>query len=912
LLRPIRLFLAGLSLFAIAAGAGVLVASHWGPERTRAVLEMSLSDALGRPVAVGHARIYFDGGPLAWMRGVLLDAGGIETGAAGDDGEPELVVERLQAELDPMALLSGRVEVRQIALDGLRARLRGLGGGAPDEITIPPPAEGAEPGVGWLPSLAEAAEELLSGAGGANDVSIARSELRVIGPALAEGEAPWEIVLHDVSGEARLRPSGHRASVSLTGRLADAGKGAPVALEVEREAGGALRIAARVSELALDYAEPALAALLPAADLDGVSALRLEAEMRQPNVWRISARARATECEGTLPRMGDGHAVPVAVDAVEAGVDVELDPEELRIVRAFVGADGSEIELAGEIERPLRWSSATVGHFGLDRYDLAQRDALIAFLPPGQIRKLRAALEPLRSGRVEDLRVEGRATLRDWLRAFDDDQQGLVPESVTARARFKGFAVNAGEGETITDLSGEVRWSGDRLELRGVHGRRAGHRLPILDASLDGVSNLSANADVPEIPDADDAPVMLGLGPMYDIVVDPDRPPGEMPEALLLDLDRVVPPTLVWPLRHLFARALPSAEGIRVLVEHAVWGQVPVRAEGIWSMQPDGDRRVERVVVRIEAKPPLAGLEPLDVKDPIWASGRWHLDAHNLGQWRVLGSQGAFEAEGQDVRLTEYDLDLGIAGHVIGEGSVDFSDGVELPYRTTLRMVDAQAQGVVDKIGFEPDEATGTVEMEGTLHGELRPGRRVLAGMEGRIHLVARDGAILRRLPAMLAVAKVTETFNPFGSRDEMRYSEIDGSLRLDRGTVHAEELRISGSDLCLLATGEVDALDPEHPVEAVVGVFFFKAIDRVIGVVPVLSDLILGEDESLMGAYVQLTGPWEHPDADLVPLKTVASGPASFAIEGVPRFVKRAITAIQSAFSQPSVSAPPSDGEDS
>jgi hypothetical protein len=574
-----------------------------------------------------------------------------------------------------------------------------------------------------------------------------------------------------------------------------------------------------------------------------------------------------------------------------------------------VGAEDTEVSLEAEIARPLRRSSPTLGRFGLDHYDLSGRDDLIAFLPPRQIATLQSALEPLRSGRVENVQVEGRATLGEWLVGFDDDVNGLLPETVTARAHFAGFALRGDESEVVTDLSGEVRWSGDRLELHGVRGRRAGHWMPVLDASLSGVSHLAANAGLPEVPEADDAPLMLGLGPMYDIVVDPNRPPGEMPKALLLSLDHVVHPTLLWPLRNLFVRANPSADGIRMLVEHAVWGRVPVRAEGIWTMQQTGQRRVERVALRLEAKPPISGMEPLDLAQPVWASGRWHLEAHNLGDWRVLTSTGAFEAEGQDVRLTSYDLDLGIAGHALGEATVDFSDEVELPYRTTVRMVDAQARGVVDKIGFEPDEATGTVNMQGTLHGELRPGRRVMAGMEGTLEVQARDGEILRRLPALLAVAKATDTFNPFGSRDEMSYSAIDAKLRLERGTVHAEELRITGRDLRLLATGRVDAVDPAHPVEAVVGIFFFKALDRMIGVVPLLSDLILGEDDSLMGAYVQLTGPWKSPESALVPLKTVASGPASFAIEGVPRFVKRAITAIQSAFSRPQVASPPPDG---
>jgi hypothetical protein len=532
--------------------------------------------------------------------------------------------------------------------------------------------------------------------------------------------------------------------------------------------------------------------------------------------------------------------------------------------------------------------------------------------------RIQTALLTLRSGRIEDARVAGKARLRDWLRAFDSNQQGLLPESVEARARFQGFAVHAGEDETIGDLSGRVVWRGDRIELQGVHGRRAGHPLPVLDASLEGMSNLAANADLPEIPDDDGAPLMLGLRPMYDIVVDPTKPPGEMPRELMLALDYVNHPTLVWPLRNLFARANPGEDGIRLLLEHGVWGKVPIRAEGIWTMQRDaGQRRVERVAVRIEAKPPLEDLEPLDRDDPVWARGRWDLDAHNLGDWRVLTSSGAFRASGQLVRLVSYDLGLGIAGRALGEGTIDFSKPDELPYWTTVRVVDAKAPGIVDKIGFEPHEATGDVVLDGQFHGELRPGRRVLAGMEGRLQVSARDGAILKRLPVLLAMAKATDTFNPFGSRNEMRYSEIDASLRLERGMVYAEELRINGSDLRLLATGHVDALDPRHPVQAVVGIFFFKALDRVIGVVPVLSDLILGEDHNLMGAYVEVTGAWADPEASLVPLKTVASGPASFAMEGVPRFVRKAIIAIQAALERPTpdVAAPPPpppQGEDS
>lgn len=916
MVRPIRIAAVALVVFLVAAGAGVLVASHWGPERTRALLETTLSERLGAPVTVRESRLYFGGGALSWMSGILLDAEGIETHPEDDDA-PRLVIGQLQADLDPLALLTGRVRVRSLALDQVRATLGWSG--LPDVSAPPPDAEGAapaeEPIVGWLEAIAERADQALSGPLSEQDVTLDRSVVEWNGPPLSPDGPPLTFTLTDLGGALRARGAG-AGQLALTGRIVEAGEDARLTLDLTRDRRGALQAELVMDRLALAWTASLLAGVIPQADIGGSGTFQLSAKRPQEGVFEVSARLDAADLSGSLPRMGDGRPVPIAFANARAGISLDVDPERVNVSRAFAAAEDTEITATAEIARPVGETAHTIGSIHLDHYDLSKRAHLIALLPPRQIAIVEGALEPLRSGRLEDLRISGQARLGEWTRAFDDETRGLLPETVEARTRFTGFAVRAGDAASITDLSGTAVWSGDRIQLQRVRGRRAGHWMPVLDATLDGVSQLAANAEAREVPDAHESPLMLGLGPMYDIVVDPNKPRGEMPGALLLDLDYVVHPTLVWPLRNLFVRANPGEDGIRLLLEHAVWGRVPIRAEGVWTMEPEGQRRVERVVVKISLKEAIQGLQPLDLSDPIWARGRWHLDAHNLGDWRVHKSTGAFHAQGQNVRLVTYDMDLGIAGRALGEGTIDFSDSEELPYWTTVRVVDGKAPGIVDKIGFEPHEATGDVALDGEFHGELRPGRRVMAGMEGTLQVTARDGSILRKLPVILAIAKATDTFNPFGKRDEMKFSEIDATLDIDRGQVHARELRINGSDLRLLATGTVDAVDPEHPVEAVVGIFFFKALDRVIGVVPVLSDLILGEDENLMGAYVELSGAWAHPNASLVPLKTLATGPASLAVEGVPRFVRRAISAIQSAFERPGpdVAAPPPTprGEDS
>ena len=63
---------------------------------------------------------------------------------------------------------------------------------------------------------------------------------------------------------------------------------------------------------------------------------------------------------------------------------------------------------------------------------------------------------------------------------------------------------------------------------------------------------------------------------------------------------------------------------------------------------------------------------------------------------------------------------------------------------------------------------------------------------------------------------------------------------------------------------------------------------------------LLLGEDQSLVSAYFTLSGPWQQPEARLIPMKSIASGPAIFVLEGLPAFVKGSLARIQAVLPWP------------
>jgi hypothetical protein len=79
------------------------------------------------------------------------------------------------------------------------------------------------------------------------------------------------------------------------------------------------------------------------------------------------------------------------------------------------------------------------------------------------------------------------------------------------------------------------------------------------------------------------------------------------------------------------------------------------------------------------------------------------------------------------------------------------------------------------------------------------------------------------------------------------------------------------------------------------VALFFFRNLDSLISKVPLLNRVLLGEDKNLINAYFALSGPFGGPEARLIPVKTLSSGPASFMLEGFPAFVRGGLSRLRS-----------------
>ena len=161
-------------------------------------------------------------------------------------------------------------------------------------------------------------------------------------------------------------------------------------------------------------------------------------------------------------------------------------------------------------------------------------------------------------------------------------------------------------------------------------------------------------------------------------------------------------------------------------------------------------------------------------------------------------------------------------------------------------------------------------------------GHNLLADSSGPATLRLRDGEILKRMNVLFSIAQASDTLNPFRSRETIPYERIDAPLQIAGGFASTDALSLQGPALRLVGTGRVNVVESPHEVEAVIGIFYFRALDRVIGVFPILNRMLLGPDDNLVSTYFAVSGPWGDPRASIIPSKSIASGPGSFVLEGI------------------------------
>jgi hypothetical protein len=875
--RPVRrsLLLLLVSLLLLAGlAAGGLALSHWlTPERLREEAERRLTELTGQPVHIARVE-------LALGVGIQLRGEGLELFPLPDG--PGLRVERIGVGIEPLALLAGRFRLRRMHLEGAELRIVQAPDGrfhAPFGFLDHEPGGEAESEALLRPLIVfeTAMRFLLERPYLADSLWVERSRVRL---ELGAGAKPQVFSLAIRDGQLLHRPLRGDAVLSMQGRLAD-GLG-DVRWTGTRDRGGELEVSLGFQDLDLAALQRYVRGLT---GLAGKARGTLALSSPEPGSGHLGLDLHFDGLEARLPE--DSAWGPLRADQLEADAALEISPQQLKVESARVRSGDLQLELAGSLQRPLQPASTAGLELTFRDIDVARVRALLDWLPHSEADRFETFVAPVVSGRLQRFTARGAAQLADW-EEFFAGRRPIVAMGIGAEAEVADVVLQVGAEDRIENLGGRISWNADRVEVAGARASLNGEPLPGLDLVFDGVSNLLQVP--PERRRLESGALPLpGVQTLWQVLRgrEEEADAAAAPLALDLEIDRLHHPVFLWPLEHLRVDVRSQEGGLQLGLRQGSWAGVPIQGEVDWLFEPELHARVA-----LRASPPPPDAAP-PLTGPGWASGRFRMGAVDQPGWQQKQASGAFRASAGMLHLDDVSVALEPAGRLQGSASLDLSQRDAVPFTLSAELSGGDVASLVARFAPEAKVASGRLDAWGSFSGTLRPDTSPLADLDGLLEIAAADGEIHRSLPPIVSIALASESLNPFADRESIRYRSAGALLQFRDGKLSTDEFSIDGPDLRMVASGSVGLLKDSHEIRAEVALFLFRQLDRAVGSIPLVNLLLLGPDQNLLAAYFKLSGPWNEPKSRLVPLKSLATGPASLVMEGVPSIVQRGLRAI-------------------
>lgn len=892
--RAILIFLLGVCVFGLAAVGGFYAASRMAPERLRAEAELRLSALLEAPVRLGEVRVNLTD-DLPWLQ---LEARSLRADPL--PGGVALAVETLSGRVDPILLVLGRLELRGLRASGVELSLPEPRG----EAATDGAGETADPASRVIAALSLAEERLR-----AKPCPIPPLEGERLSVTLTSAAAPPRRVLEIDHVAFRCGLLKHEGTWQAAGRARLAGSAvAPFTLALAVADGGV------DATLGVENASvgAALEALRQPRELEG--SLRGELSWRArpgaPHALRLALTGRGLRGELGAARDPE-RALRLDLREPKLALGLEASASELRTTELAL-SDGA-IALGGSLAVGLPLSDASKLHANARVGDVGREQLarIAAQLPKGARAAAERALERILSGAIRELDVRVRSTfggVREMARGSVLARVG----DIALKLKLEDAELRIGEADRLGDVSGTVELSGDVLEVHAAGAQFRERRLPRLALALRGITRVSS---VDAIQCDRPAPVPR-LGAIDDVRawIESRRRPPYTPtwRALNLDVDRLSHPLLFCTLEDVAAEILRRDNGYDYAIESGSWAGFAIEGKATWLRARGQDGQPLRDGGSVTADLTLGEPRPAaaPARDPaVWAEGRFAYDVSSLGRFLTKGYDGAFRARGAVAELTNTTLRLAPSGELEGNVTVDMGGDGPVPFA-----VEAQTRGLDLLTIWQTSQAPKTL-MSGTLvgatvlAGHLHLGESPLADVKGYATLHARKGEIFRDVPFLLALAMTDEKINPFGKRDRFPYKAIDLEGPIESGWMTSRTLTLEGKSERMAASGKTHLAEP-YELEAAIGMYPIPTLDSIVAAIPIVNVLLLGEDQALAGFYFTVTGEWTKPRVEPLLAKSVASGPASLVLEGVPNFVFGSLKAIGDVLAPPASAAKPEEVE--
>ena len=878
--RAILVFLLGVCVFGAAALGGFFAASQIAPERLRAEAEARLSALLQAPVRLLEVKVSLTD-DLPWLH---LSARGLRADPL--PGGASLAVDELSARIDPILLILGRLELRALHFAGIELAI-------PEPSEEPAPTGSADPLTRAVAALTKAADQLR-----ARPCPIPPADGERLALSLTSAAAPQRVLEVDHISF-RCSALAGDGVWEATGRgLLEDGAAAPFSASL-RVAGDELDGKLSLQSVSL---APLLGALGQPRELTGElhGDLSWRSEPGAPHALRMvlsgrNVRGVVNEARDPKRAFRLDLRAPRAVVALSAS-ERELRTSELALSDGAIALGGS-----GQIGLPLTNASplrAEIAAREIGRDELAR---IAAQLPRGVKPDAERVLERIVSGKIRSLEVKLASTV-GGVEAIAGGELLARKGDLALKLALEGAELRIGESDRLRDVSGTLDFAGDQLDVQALGARFRERRLPRLALTLKGLEHVRGVDDM-RCDRPAPVPTLAGIDDLRGWIESRRKPPYTPTWSTLdLDVDHLSHPLLFCTLEEVVAEVKRLDNGYDYAIESGAWAGFAIEGNASYRKargndgQPLRDGGSISLELALGAKRPPAAAQP---RPAAWAEGRFAIDVRSMGRFLTRGYEGDFRALGSRVELLRSRLRLAPSGELEGRFALELGGDGPVPFEA-----DAQSRGLDLLDVWKTSQAPKTL-MSGTLtggvslSGTLRLGESPLVDAGGYASLHARKGEIYRAVPFLLALAMTDEKINPFGERNKFPYRGIDLEGPIEHGWMTSRTLALEGKSERMAASGKTHLAEP-YELEAAIGMYPIPTIDQIVGAIPIVNVLLLGEDRALAGFYFSVTGVWTNPIVQPLVAKSVASGPASLVLEGVPNFLFGSLKAIGEVLAPP------------
>ena len=463
--------------------------------------------------------------------------------------------------------------------------------------------------------------------------------------------------------------------------------------------------------------------------------------------------------------------------------------------------------------------------------------------------------ERVGAGRVENISIRVDTPL-DRLADVLAFRDRIDPQELVIQLRAEGGVYTPNPGSApLEQISGDVSILGNTLEVRELRIMREGGHLPQIDLTVDGMHRLvRLPAEERRTPRGPGTPI-----PGLDAAVRSLRAPGapERAETRIRFEDLELHyPSFVFPLRG--ATGLLRFPDRTLVLEKTVGilGGAPAEVALVWD---PGAATLDAQITYLDHE---VGTRPIPPRE--WLSARFETDEFYFDEWQVTDLRGTVRVHGAEVRATDLRGTL-LEGNTSGSGGLSLAEEEQAAFEFDLELDGGNATGLEPHLGLPEGSLTGTLAGAGRLAGALREDRRFIdtADIELSIQL---EGGSVGNLPPALVLARLPSLRGVRGllGRD-LPYDTIDTIVSINSGRLQLADFKLVGPELRILASGEVDLSTEEFYTDMVVAVLFLHSLDKLLGAVPVVRDIVLGPDKNLLATYFRISGPWSEPKATIL-----------------------------------------------